>query len=193
MSLPASSNGVPYLPDSYSVEEPASQPWPAWLRVAIFVACYALLQGFYAQCSGTAVEQFFLVNAGSQSAAAVMDALQPTLGAQAVGTRITAPGGGGINIGNGCEGTDIYFLLIAAFAAVTMSWRQRVAGLGLGLALAFILNQARIIALFHAYRSDHALFDMLHTTVAPVILIIAIALYFHAWLRFSQSPAKIAA
>jgi exosortase/archaeosortase family protein len=193
MSLPASSNGVPYLPDSYSVSEPPPRPWPAWIRIAIFVVCYAALQGLYAQCSGTAVERFFLVDAGSQSAAAVMDALQPALGAQAVGSRITAPGGGGINIGNGCEGTDIYFLLVAAFAAVAMPWRHKAIGLGLGLMLAFFLNQARIIALFHAYRSDHALFDMLHTTLAPVLLIIAIALYFHAWLRYSQPPAKIAA
>jgi exosortase/archaeosortase family protein len=193
MSLPASSNGVPYLPDGYSVGDPSPRPWPAWMRIFIFLVCYAALQGIYAQCTGTAVEQFFLVNAGSQSAAAVMGALQPALGAQAVGTRITASGGGGINIGNGCEGTDIYFLLVAAFAAVAMSWRQRILGLGLGLTLAFILNQARIIALFHAYRSDQALFDMLHTTLAPVLLIIAIALYFHAWLRYSQPPAKIAA
>jgi exosortase/archaeosortase family protein len=193
MSLPASSNGIPYLPDSYSVGEPPPRPWPTWLRIAIFIVCYAALQGIYTQCKGTAVERFFLVDTGSQPAAALMGTFQPSLGAQAVGTRIIAPGGGGINIGIGCEGTDIYFLLVAAFAAVAMSWRHKGIGLGLGLILAFLLNQARIITLFHAYRSDHALFDMLHSSVAPLLLIIAISLYFHAWLRYCQPPAEIVA
>jgi len=193
MSLPTSASGIPYLPDGYCAGETSRRPWPVYVRIALFIACYASLQALYARCSGTAVEQFFLVTSGSESAAVLINLLQPALHAQAVGSRLTAPGGGGVNIGNGCEGTDIYILLVAAFAAVPLSWRRRVSGLGLGLALGFLLNQARIVALFHAYRSDHAWFDTLHTTVAPVLLVIAIALYFHAWLRYCQRPAQAAA
>jgi exosortase/archaeosortase family protein len=192
MSLLPTSNGIPYLPDGQGLIESPRRPWPTWVRIAIFVICYVTLQGLYARSAGTVFEQFFLETVGSRPAAALIDLLQPDLDARAVGTRITASNGGGINIANGCEGTDLYFLLFAAFASVSLSWRLRAIGFGLGLGLAFILNLTRIIALFHAYRSDHAWFDMLHTTVAPVLLVIALVLYFHAWLHYCGRPAKAA-
>jgi exosortase/archaeosortase family protein len=162
------------------------------MQIAIFLLSYVILQTLYAHSSGTIIEQFFLETAGSQPAAALIDLMRPALDARAVGGRISAPGGG-INISNGCEGTDLYFLLIAAFAAVALPWRRRGIGLGLGLILAFALNQIRIVALFHAYRADRGLFDLLHTSAAPLFLVLALALYFHAWLRHSQPPADKAA
>lgn len=191
MKLPPPSQGIPYLPDGYDSDERTSRPWPLGVRIVVFLGCYIVLQALYARCIGTAVERFFLEILGSRPAAMLIDLLQPALDVRVRGSRVTAPGGG-INIGNGCEGTDLYFLLFAAFAAVSLSWRTRVIGLGMGLALAFVLNQARIVALFHAYRMDPAWFNLLHTTVAPVVLVVAIALYFHAWLRHCQRPAAIA-
>lgn len=193
MSLLPTSNGVPYLPDGQGLTVTPPRPWPTWIRIAIFVICYLSLQGIYAHSGGTGIERFFLEMAGSRPAAALIDLMQPDLGARAIGTRVTTANGGGINIANGCEGTDLYFLLFAAFASVSLSWRWRAVGFGLGLGLAFVLNQARIIALFHAYRSDHALFNLLHTTIAPVVLVIALVLYFHAWLYYSRPARKAAA
>lgn len=180
------------MPDGYQPGGEPARPWPGWVRVAIFVLCYVVLQGLYASSAGTAVERFFLVDTGSKPAALLINALQPEVGARAVASRIVAAGGG-INIANGCEGTDIYFLLIAAFAAAALPWRPRALGLGLGLLLAFALNQARIIALFHAFRSDRGLFEMLHTTILPMLLVAAVGLYFHACLRISRPRQHAAA
>lgn len=191
-TLPTS-NGVPYLPDGCSLSEPPRRPWPVWVGPVVFVVCYLALQWGYAQCSGTAIERFVLVNLGSQPAALLIDLLQPALQATSVGTRVLAPGGLGVNINNGCEGTDLYFLLLAAFAAVALPWKTRCLGLSLGLIVSFVLNQVRIIALFFAQRSDHALFDLLHTTMAPVLLVIALGLYFHTWLYVCRRPAHTSA
>lgn len=188
MDLPRSETGVPYMPDGYEPGGEPVRPWPAWLRVVIFVVCYAALQGLYARSAGTAVERFFLIEAGSKPATQLINLLHPDIGAHVKASRIVAPGGG-INIANGCEGTDIYFLLVAAFIAAPLGWRRRAAGLALGTALAFALNQARIVALFHAFRSDRAWFELLHTTVLPVLLVAAIGLYFHAFLR-AGVPAR---
>lgn len=188
MSLLPTSNGVAYLPDGQGLPPP--RPWPTWVRALLFLACYASLQALYAQCAGTGVERFFLETLASRPAAAVIDGLQPDLTVRAVGTRVTALAGGGINIANGCEGTDLYILLLAAFVCVPLTWRSRVLGLGLGLGLAFVLNLTRIVALFHAYRSDHAWFNTLHTMVAPVLLVLFMILYFHAWLHYCTGPAK---
>lgn len=187
----APSTGVPYLPDGHCALPPEPrQPHP-WTRALAFVLCYATLQALYVACAGTAVERFFLEDLGSRPVASLIGHALPDLGAHAVGPRVTAPGGG-INISNGCEGIDIYVLLAAAFAVAPLAWRHRILGLALGLCLAFALNQARIATLFFAYRSNQAWFDRLHTTVAPVILVVVIALYFHAWLRHCRRPAQIA-
>ena len=192
MDLPRSENGVPYMPDGYTPGDEPPRPWPAWVRVAIFALCYLALQGLYARSTGTNIERFFLIDIGSKPAALLIATMHPEIQARVEGPRVLAPGGG-INIANGCEGTDIYFLLVAAFAAAALSWRMRAAGLGLGLIIAFALNQARIVTLFHAFRADRSLFDLLHTTVTPVLLVVAIALYFHAWLRIAQPASNPAA
>lgn len=192
MDLPRSETGVPYMPDGYQPGGEPARPWPGWVRVVIFVLCYVLLQGLYAQSAGTAVERFFLVEVGSKPATQLISWMNPEVGARTQAGRIVAAGGG-ISIANGCEGTDIYFLLAAAFIAAPLGWRRRAAGFALGLMLAFALNQARIVALFHAFRSDRTLFELLHTTVLPVVLVAAIGLYFHAVLRTGRPSRHYAA
>lgn len=179
-SLPTNADGIAYLPDGYVLDAPQRR-WPAWWRATLFVAVYLLLNGLYGQATGTALERFFVETLGSQPVAALLRWLTPEIAAQASGARITAPGGG-LNIRNGCEGVDLYILLLSAFAAAPLAWRPRISGLLLGLGLAALLNQARILALFHAFRSDKALFDLLHTTALPIVLIVLIGLYFHVWL-----------
>jgi hypothetical protein len=47
------------------------------------------------------------------------------------------------------------------------AWRQRLAGLLLGIVVVFAVNQARIL-LFYGYRASPAWFDALHTTITPI-------------------------
>lgn len=179
-SLPTNANGIAYLPDGHVLDVP-KRPWPVWWRALLFIAVYLLLSTLYAQAAGSAVERFFLETLGSQPAASLVHLLTPGIDALAKGARIVATGGG-LNIRNGCEGVDLYILLIAAFAAAPLAWRVRLSGLLLGLGLALALNQIRILALFYAFRSDKSLFDLLHTTAAPIALIVLLSLYFHVWL-----------
>jgi exosortase family protein XrtM len=174
------SNGVAWLPDASegSAEEvPAPRrPWRAGLA---FVLAFLLLQALWSQAKDTALERLWIDTVTVKTAVALIGVVSPELRASAQGSRIKAPGGG-INVLNGCEGTDILFLLAAAFLAFPMPWRSRLAGLGLGVVLVYLLNEARILALFYAYRSDRELFDLLHTVVAPIVLIAFVAVYFHA-------------
>jgi exosortase family protein XrtM len=175
------SNGVPYLSDASQAPPPeaaaARHPWRAGLA---FVLAFLVLQILWSQAKDTALERLWIDTATVKTAVALIGFVAPELQPTAQGSRIKAPGGG-INVLNGCEGTDILFLLAAAFLAFPMPWRRRLAGLGLGLVLVFLLNQARILALFYAYRSDRALFDLLHGIVAPIVLIAFAAAYFYAW------------
>ena len=179
------SNGVPYLPDGQTLNLPP-QPRPLWMSGLIFLLVYGALSVLYGKAGGSGIERFFLESLGSQPAAALISAATPDIAAHAAGSRIVAAGGG-LNIRNGCEGTDLLFLLAAGFAAASLTWRKRLSGFALGLVLAVVLNQIRILCLFYSFRADKALFDLLHTTVAPIVLIVLIALYFYAWLDRYQT------
>ena len=160
-------------------------PYPLWLTLAIFLGVFAVLQGAWNEARGTWVERLVIHEATVKPAAAMIQIISPEAHAQPVAASIKAPGGG-LNILNGCEGTEIMFLLVAAFAAVRLGWQQRLSGLALGLGLVFVLNQARILALFYTFRNERSLFDLLHTTVLPAVLIAAVALYFYAVLHRSR-------
>jgi len=117
----------------------------------------------------------------------VHDFLNPKIAVRGAGARVMAAGGG-INMSNGCKGTGLSFLLCAALASVSLSWRTRLAGLGMGRALAVVLNQTRIGALVHADRTDPARFNLHHTTVVRVVVL---ALCVPAWFRHCQRPAAV--
>lgn len=184
MPLPTQ-NDVPYLPDGACDAEPPRSPYPLWLTLAIFLGVFAILQWAWGESRETWVERLVIHEATVKPAAAMVQLITPEANAKPVAASIKAPGGG-LNILNGCEGTEVMFLLVAAFAAVRLGWRHKLTGLALGLVLVFALNQARILALFYAFRNERSLFDLLHTTVLPAVLIAAVALYFYAVLHRSR-------
>ena len=178
-------NDVPYLPDGACETEPPRSPYPLWLTLAIFLGVFGMLQWAWGEARDTWVERLVIHQATVRPAAALVQFITPEANARPVAASIKAPGGG-LNILNGCEGTEVMFLLVAAFAAVNLGWRHRLIGLALGLVLIFALNQARILALFYAFRNQRSLFDILHTTILPAVLIAAVALYFYAALHRSR-------
>ena len=178
-------NDLPYLPDGQCDIEPPQVPYPLWFSLALFLGIFAVLQWAWSESRDTWVERLVIHEATVKPAAALIQILTPQANAKPVSSSIKAPGGG-LNILNGCEGTEVMFLLIAAFAAVRLGWRHKLIGLALGLVLIFALNQARILALFYAFRNERSLFDLLHTTILPAVLIAAVALYFYAVLHRSR-------
>lgn len=164
------------------VARPAA-PRRGWLwRVAAFVVLFAALQGTYTAQRGGAVERFVIDTLTVRTAAALIDGGWPAIGVVADGPRLRARGGG-LNVLNGCEGVDIACLLVAAMLVTPIPWRRRALGLLAGLPLVFVLNQVRVVALFHAYRQDRDTFDLLHGGVAPLLMVLAVGLFFLLWVE----------
>ena len=180
--MPITSAGLSYLPDGFCDAPEPQTPYPLWLTLVIFLGVFFALQWLWGAARDTWIERIVIHEATVKPAAALVQVLTPEVNARPVAASIKAPGGG-LNILNGCEGTEIMFLLIAAFAAVRLSGRRKLIGLALGLGLVFVLNQARILTLFYAYRNERSLFDILHTTILPAVLVAAVALYFYAVLH----------
>lgn len=193
MALQRSSTGVPYWPDaSAPTEPPPSDTRRSMLRRAVlFLLLFALMQTLYGATRGTWLERVVIDQMTVQTAARLIDIVSPAVSVKAVGSRLRAPGGG-INVLNGCEGTDVMFLMACAMLVAPLAWRHRMIGLVIGGFMVFALNQIRILALFYAFRSDKALFDLLHGVIAPVLLIMAIAAFFAFWMdRYTATASHL--
>lgn len=161
------------------------------LRVVAFLSLFTGLQLGWEALRGGAVEYWVIHHATVRPAAFLVNLFTPQAHATAVQFSLRAVGGG-LNILNGCEGLEALFLLGAAFAVAPMAWRSRIRGLLIGIAVVFVVNQARILLLFYAYRLDHSWFDVLHGTVTPIAVVLLIAAYFYAWLFMATQHARTA-
>jgi exosortase/archaeosortase family protein len=160
------------------------------LRIVAFCTLFALLQAGYRNWPGSGLERWVIDGATVRTAATLIRWISPAIGAVADGPRIRAPGGG-LNVLEGCEGTDIAFMLIAAMLVAPSSWRKRALGLALGLPLVFTLNQGRILALFYSYRHERELFELLHGAVAPLVLVGCVAGFYALWIgACAEQPAE---
>lgn len=162
---------------------------PPWVSALVFLAVFFVLQMSYDACRGSDFEYFILGDLTVAPTAAVINLLTPAVHVKALGNQLIAPGGG-ITVLKGCEGTEIMFMLMAAFAAVVMPWRRRLSGLGLGILLVFCLNQVRLVSLFYVYRNEPSLFNLLHGTVAPIVLILCVALYALYWMGDGRETSQ---
>lgn len=170
------------------MSEPDSQTLssrPVWVMVVLFLVVVTLLQWGWSEARGTAVERAVIDKATVGTAVAIINNWTPQVQAHASGSRIRAPGGG-INVLNGCEGTEVLFLFLAALMAYPLSWRTRIGGIVVGTAFVFVANQVRLITLFYSYQSDRELFDQLHGLVMPLTLIVATLALFVAVLRLDE-------
>jgi exosortase/archaeosortase family protein len=152
------------------------------IRRAVWLAVvFAALQLSWQALRPTAVGRVLVEDITVGTAAAAVNVLTPSVAARADGVTVRAAGGG-LRIINGCEGTELLFLLAAALAVAPLSWSVRMWGLVLGAPVVFVVNQLRILALFYANRDDRALFDLLHGTVTPIGVVVIVAGYFYVWL-----------
>jgi exosortase/archaeosortase family protein len=150
------------------------------MRIAAFLAVFALLHALWTWGRGGWLERLWIEDMTVRSAIAVLGVFSPSINATASGSRIVAAGGG-LNILQGCEGVEVVFMLMAAFVAFPAPLRVRLLGIGAGVVFVFVLNQVRILALFYAFRNDRQIFDFLHTTGAPLVLVALTGLYFQVW------------
>jgi exosortase/archaeosortase family protein len=158
-------------------------------RLAAFLGTFSVLQLLWQALRGSFVEHLVIDWGTVRPAAWLINLLTPGIQAQAVGFSLVAPGGG-LNILNGCEGMEALFLLAAAFAVAPLAPRQRIRGVLLGVAVVFVVNQLRILALFYAYRADASLFESLHGTVAPIAVVLVVLAYFYAWLLHARPAPR---
>jgi exosortase H (IPTLxxWG-CTERM-specific) len=106
------------------------------------------------------------------------------------GTMISSPKFG-VNINNGCNGVEAMLILLASIIAFPASMKSRAAGLFLGAIVVQILNAVRIISLYLLGAYHPRLFELFHTAVWQIVIILSAIGFFLIW-SARVSPSRVA-
>jgi exosortase H (IPTLxxWG-CTERM-specific) len=96
-----------------------------------------------------------------------------------------------VNINNGCNGVEAMLILLASIVAFPASMKARAAGLFLGALAVQILNAIRIVTLYLLGAYQPRLFDLFHTAVWQIVIILAAIGFFLVW-SARVAPARVA-
>ncbi|HYC90656.1 MAG TPA: exosortase H [Thermoanaerobaculia bacterium] len=87
----------------------------------------------------------------------------------------------GVNINNGCNGVEAMLILLASIVAFPASLKARAIGLALGAVCVQLLNAIRIVTLYLLGAYQPRLFDMFHTAVWQILVILSAIAFFLIW------------
>ena len=94
-----------------------------------------------------------------------------------------------VNINNGCNGVEAMLILLASILAFPASIKARITGLLLGALAVQLLNAVRIITLYFLGAYQPRLFDVFHTAVWQIVIILAAIGFFLVWsARVARNP-----
>ncbi|HUO85083.1 MAG TPA: exosortase H [Thermoanaerobaculia bacterium] len=93
----------------------------------------------------------------------------------------------GVDIKNGCNGVEAMLLVLAAIFAFPATWISRVVGILAGAIAVQLLNFIRIVSLYLLGRYYPEIFQLFHTGVWQILIILAGVGIFLLWsFKFAQ-------
>jgi len=146
-----------------------------------FVLCFAVLFGAFEASRGSAFERFVVEDMILVPTTDLINVVTPREQAQLAADRVISSPGSNLHVTRGCEGIEMFLLLVAGIIAFPASGRQRLRGLLIGSILAYVLSITRLMALHYILRYSPEAWQALHGLVLPLAPIIVIALYFMRW------------
>jgi len=148
------------------------------LRFAVLFAVFAVALQLG---RGTAVERLVVDQAVLAPSGYVINRLDPSAGVTRIeGHSLVSPASR-LNVVRGCEGIETLLLLAAAVLAFPARWRERLCGLALGGAAAWLASILRLVALHFVLRYRPDLWDALHGFIAPLLPVAVLTLFFLWW------------
>ena len=160
-------------------------------QVLFLVKFFAVLIGAYLLVAWNPVNDRAIVplTAGiAKVSGSILQAIGENV--RVAGTTITSPRFG-VNINNGCNGVEAMLILLASIVAFPASMKARAAGLLLGAVVVQVLNFIRIITLYLLGAYQPRLFDLFHTAVWQIVIILAAIGFFLVW-SARVAPARVA-
>ena len=146
-----------------------------------FIVCFALLFGAFEASRGSALERFVVEDLILVPTTALINAATPNEHVQLKTGRVISSPGSNLHVTRGCEGIEMFLLLVAGIVAFPASWTRRLHGLLFGSILAYGLIITRLMALHYILRYSPGAWEALHGLVLPLGPVILMALFFMRW------------
>ncbi len=155
------------------------------LRFVIIAAVlYGAFHWAYHKVPDSTLRTIIYPNVIGHAAVKVINTITPDRRAIVNENRISS-GRTVLNIVRGCDGSGVWFMLIAAVLGFGARFKATLVGLLLGTAVVYLVNQVRIIGLFYLVEWKRSLFPVVHTYYAPTLIILIIAGFFLWWTQWS--------
>lgn len=153
---------------------------PNLARPVIFIGSYLILNRAYFEIPNEILSDTVYFHGLSRVCAGLVNLAGPSDTVAAVGNHLASPLAD-LEIIRGCDGAGTLFLIIAAMLAFPASLPRKLGGILLGVGLMYGLNIVRISSLYFlmAYRPEW--FELVHTYVAPGLIIAIGCLFFAGW------------
>jgi exosortase family protein XrtM len=145
-----------------------------------FIVYFAVLLGAFEASRGTAIERFLVEDCILKPTVGLIHIVAPQEPIQLVARTIVSPSSR-LRITRGCEGVEIFLILLAAIAAFPAGLKARAWGLGIGFVISYLLSISRLIALHFTLRYSPTAWEALHGLILPLGPIILVTLYFLYW------------
>jgi exosortase family protein XrtM len=151
------------------------------IRFALkFIVCFAALFGAFEASRGSAFERFAVEDLILAPTTGLINAITPNEHAQLRGRTISSPRSS-LNVTRGCEGIEMFLLLVAGIIAFPASWKRRLQGLLFGSIIAYALSVTRLVALHYVLSYSPVAWEALHGLILPLGPIVLMALFFMRW------------
>jgi len=149
---------------------------------------FALLTGAFEASRGTMFESVLVDKAVLSPTVFLINVVTPREHA-VLADRTISSAGSRLHVTRGCEGIEMFLMLIAAIAAFPASLLQRAHGLAAGAGIAYVLAVGRLMALHYVLRYSPTAWEALHGVVLPLGPILIMAIYFLRWSAGAVPPA----
>jgi exosortase/archaeosortase family protein len=153
-----------------------------------FLVVFGLLTVGFEASRGSAFERVVVEDAILSPTVRLINLVTPAEHAVLTGRTISAPGSAALHVTRGCEGIELFLMLVAAITAFPASLGRRAQGLLMGSLIAYLLSALRLMGLHYALHHSPGAWEALHGLILPLAPVVVMALYFMRWSRVSAMP-----
>ena len=146
-----------------------------------FILFFALFYGAFEASRGSDFERFVVEDMILVPTTALINFVGPSEHARLVPGRVISSPSSNLHVTRGCEGIEMFLLLVAGIVAFPAGWKRRLQGLLFGSMLAYLLSITRLMALHYILRYSPGAWEALHGLALPLGPIIFMGLYFMRW------------
>lgn len=155
-----------------------------------FLLLFAILMGGFEASRGSVLERFLVEDLILAPTVGLINAVTPNEHARQRDRTIESAGSR-LHVTRGCEGIEMFLMLIAAMAAFPSRLKHRLQGLAMGALIAYLLSIARLMALHYILRYSPTAWNALHGLVLPLGPIVVMGIFFMRWSNAAApAPAR---